>query len=182
MAARDLGYRRFFDINSLVGLRIENERVFYATHRLVMRWVAEGRVQGLRIDHPDGLRDPLEYFQRLRAACPDTWIVAETILLGSESLRLALCEANHLNRDTSHHEAHEVIRATMASLPIYRTYVRESGEVAPEDECQIVTAIEAAKTYRSDLDARLFDFLRDILSLRTGGKIGAELALRFPQI
>ena len=87
MAARDLGYRRFFDINSLVGLRIENERVFYATHQLVMRWVSERRLSGLRVDHPDGLRDPLEYFQRLRAACPDTWIVAEKILLGSESLR-----------------------------------------------------------------------------------------------
>jgi (1->4)-alpha-D-glucan 1-alpha-D-glucosylmutase len=253
MAARDLGYRRFFDINSLVGLRIENERVFYATHRLVTRWVAEGRLKGLRVDHPDGLRDPLEYFQRLRAACPDTWIVAEKILLGSESLReswpiegttgydflniagrlfvdpagaqpltdfyrdftgesadyaalvrarkqfamrdtlgseintltammLDLCEADRLHRDYTRHEAHEVIRATMACLPIYRTYVRQSGEVAPEDICQISTAIEAAKTYRSDLDARLFDFLRDILSLQTGGKMGAELALRFQQI
>src|SRR6266446_6271901 len=87
MASRDLGYRRFFDINSLVGLRIENERVFNATHKLVMKWVAEGRLSGLRVDHPDGLRDPLQYFQRLRAACPDTWIVAEKILLGSERLR-----------------------------------------------------------------------------------------------
>ena len=87
MAARDLGYRRFFDINSLVGLRIENERVFEATHKLVRKWVANGRLTGLRVDHPDGLRDPLEYFQRLRAACPDSWIVAEKILLGSEKLR-----------------------------------------------------------------------------------------------
>ena len=87
MAKRDLGYRRFFDINSLVGLRIENERAFEATHRLVRRWVAEGRLTGLRVDHPDGLRDPLQYFERLRAACPDTWIVAEKILLGSERLR-----------------------------------------------------------------------------------------------
>ena len=253
MAARDLGYRRFFDINSLVGLRIENERVFYATHKLVIRWVSEGRVNGLRIDHPDGLRDPLEYFQRLRAACPDTWIVAEKILLGSESLReswpiegttgydflniagrlfvdpagaqpltdfyreftgesadyaalvrarkqfamrdtlgseintltamlLDLCEADRLHRDYTRHEAHEVIRATMACLPVYRTYVRAPNQVAPEDECQISAEIEAAKAYRSDLDPRLFDFLRDILSLRTGGKMGAELALRFQQI
>ncbi len=81
MASRDLGYRRFFDINSLVGLRIEHERVFEATHKLVRNWVAEGRLTGLRVDHPDGLRDPLEYFQRLRAACPNTWIVAEKIFL-----------------------------------------------------------------------------------------------------
>ncbi len=253
MAARDLGYRRFFDINSLVGLRIENERVFYATHKLVMQWVAERRLTGLRVDHPDGLRDPLEYFKRLRAACPDTWIVAEKILLGSERLReswpiegttgydflnivgrlfvdpagaqpltdfyreftgepadyaalvrarkqfamrdtlgseintltamlLDLCEADRLHRDYTRHEAHEVIRATMACLPVYRTYVREPREVAAEDECQISAAIDAAKTYRTDLDPRLFDFLRDILRLETGGKMGAELALRFQQI
>jgi len=253
MAKRDLGYRRFFDVNSLVGLRIENERVFRATHQLVKRWVAERRVSGIRVDHPDGLRDPLQYFERLRAACPDTWIVAEKILLGAERLReswpiegttgydflnivgrlfvepagaqpltdfyreftgepadyaalvrarkqfamrdtlgseintltamlLDLCEADRLHRDYTRHEAHEVIRATMACIPVYRTYVREPHEVAPEDDCQIATAIEAAKAYRSDLDARLFDFLRDILSLRAGAKMGAELALRFQQI
>src|SRR5260370_30778224 len=87
MASRDLGYRRFFDINTVVGLRIENQRVFNATHKLVIRWVAQGRLTGLRVDHPDGLRDPMEYFERLRAACPDTWIVAEKILLGCERLR-----------------------------------------------------------------------------------------------
>ena len=48
---------------------------------------AKAGCTGLRVDHPDGLRDPLEYFQRLRAACPDTWIVAEKILLGAERLR-----------------------------------------------------------------------------------------------
>ena len=253
MAARDLGYRRFFDINSLVGLRIENERVFEATHKLVRKWVAEGRLTGLRVDHPDGLRDPLEYFQRLRAACPDTWIVAEKILLGSERLReawpiegttgydflnvvgrlfvdpaglqpltdfyreftgesadyaalvrarkqfamrdtlgsevnsltamlLELCEADRLHRDYTRHETHEVIRAVLACQQVYRTYVREPHEVAPNDACQISTAIEAAKAYRPDLDARLFDFVRDILRLGIGGKTGAELALRFQQI
>lgn len=86
-ASRDLGYRRFFDINDLVGLRVEERGVFDATHVLPLAWVQKGWVQGLRIDHPDGLRDPGEYFSRLRKACPDAWIVAEKILMPGEKLR-----------------------------------------------------------------------------------------------
>ena len=87
MAARDLGYRRFFDISTLVGLRMENAQVFEATHALTLKWVKQGYLSGLRIDHPDGLRDPLGYLRRLRSACPDTWIVVEKILSGTERLR-----------------------------------------------------------------------------------------------
>ncbi|WP_197025680.1 alpha-amylase family glycosyl hydrolase [Marinobacter sp. HL-58] len=76
-ARHDLGYRRFFDINELAGLRMEDEEVFQAVHTLPLTWVKQGTVQGLRIDHPDGLRDPGQYFHRLRQSCPDTWIVAE---------------------------------------------------------------------------------------------------------
>ena len=85
-ASEDLGYRRFFDVDALIGLRAEREEVFAATHELVLRWVAEGRVQGLRVDHPDGLRDPAGYFARLRAGAPDAWIVAEKILEADEAL------------------------------------------------------------------------------------------------
>jgi (1->4)-alpha-D-glucan 1-alpha-D-glucosylmutase len=85
-ASRDLGYRRFFDIDELIGLRMEDETVFAETHALILRWVAEGRVDGLRIDHPDGLRDPAGYFARLRASAPDAWIVAEKILEADEPL------------------------------------------------------------------------------------------------
>ncbi len=87
MAARDLGYRRFFDITTLVGLRMENVQVFDLTHQLILKWVSEGRLTGLRVDHPDGLRDPFGYLQRLRNACPKAWIVAEKILCGGERLR-----------------------------------------------------------------------------------------------
>src|SRR5690606_32697109 len=52
-AGRELGYRRFFDITTLVGLRMEDEEVFADTHRLVLRWVGDGVVDGLRVDHPD---------------------------------------------------------------------------------------------------------------------------------
>lgn len=85
-SSRDLGYRRFFDVNSLVGLRIEREEVFAATHRLILDLVAAGDVQGLRIDHPDGLRDPAGYLRRLRAAAPGAWIVIEKILERGEEL------------------------------------------------------------------------------------------------
>ncbi|MEX2480364.1 MAG: malto-oligosyltrehalose synthase [Gammaproteobacteria bacterium] len=85
-AARELGYRRFFDIDDLAGLRVEEEEVFQAIHALPIRWARAGEVHGLRIDHPDGLRDPTQYFRRLHAACPGAWIVAEKILEPDESL------------------------------------------------------------------------------------------------
>ena len=67
-------------------MRVEDEQVFEDTHLRVLEWVHEGVLDGLRIDHPDGLRDPLEYFERLRAAAPDTWVVAEKILEPGEKL------------------------------------------------------------------------------------------------
>ncbi len=84
---RELGYRRFFDIDDLIGLRQEDPSVFGETHRLVLGWVAEGLVDGLRVDHPDGLRNPVAYFEGLRAAAPDAWIVIEKILGADETLR-----------------------------------------------------------------------------------------------
>jgi (1->4)-alpha-D-glucan 1-alpha-D-glucosylmutase len=85
-AGRDLGYRRFFDINTLIGLRMEDEQVFEETHVRVLDWVRQGLVTGLRVDHPDGLRDPQGYLDRLRAAAPATWIVVEKVLGDREHL------------------------------------------------------------------------------------------------
>ncbi|HEX6446858.1 MAG TPA: malto-oligosyltrehalose synthase [Streptosporangiales bacterium] len=81
-----LNYRRFFDVSTLIGLRVEDEDVFLRTHRLLFDLVAAGDVQGLRIDHPDGLADPRGYLDRLRAAVPDTWLVVEKILGTGETL------------------------------------------------------------------------------------------------
>jgi (1->4)-alpha-D-glucan 1-alpha-D-glucosylmutase len=83
---RVLGCRIFFDIDELIGLRMERPEVFRETHRLVLEWVAQGLVDGLRVDHPDGLRDPSAYFARLREAAPNAWIVAEKILAADEPL------------------------------------------------------------------------------------------------
>src|SRR3989441_8143903 len=66
LASSDINYRRFFDINTLAGLRVEDAGTFEAIHRLVKRLIAEGKLDGLRLDHIDGLRDPVQYFQRLR--------------------------------------------------------------------------------------------------------------------
>lgn len=253
-AERDLGYRRFFDVNSLVGLRMSNERVFADTHSLVFQLVRGGTLDGVRVDHPDGLRDPALYFRRLRANAPDAWIVAEKILawgetlpeswpvagttgyeflnvagglfvdsggeaamnelyrdftgdsldyaaltrekktlvlqenLGSDVNRLTaaflgICERNRDHRDVTRHEVHEAIRETVACFPVYRTYAHaEAGKITETDAEYIDRAVDAAKAGREDLDGELFEFLRDILSLRTHGADEADFAMRFQQL
>jgi (1->4)-alpha-D-glucan 1-alpha-D-glucosylmutase len=79
-ADQELGYRRFFDVNSLVGLRVERPHVFDSTHCRVLEWLNDGVLDGVRIDHPDGLRDPKQYFERLRKRAPEAWIIGEKIL------------------------------------------------------------------------------------------------------
>ena len=75
VATEEINYRRFFDINSLGALRVEDQAVFEHTHRLVFALVEAGKISGLRIDHADGLRDPEEYFKRLQASLfrSDVW-------------------------------------------------------------------------------------------------------------
>lgn len=106
-AGERLGYRRFLDINELVALRVEDPQVFAALHGFALSLVAEGKVTGLRLDHIDGLRDPLGYLERLRAALaqtepagtsgppetgadgatgPPLYLVVEKILSGEERL------------------------------------------------------------------------------------------------
>lgn len=85
------GYRRFFSITSLAGLRQEDPDVFAATHAEVRRWFDEHLVDGVRIDHPDGLADPAGYLTSLRALLgPDAWIVIEKILAVDEALEPTL--------------------------------------------------------------------------------------------
>jgi (1->4)-alpha-D-glucan 1-alpha-D-glucosylmutase len=92
LASQEINYRRFFDVNDLVGLRVEDLRVFEATHGLILRFVGEGLITGLRIDHVDGLWDPIAYLQRLQErATPEAgerfYVVVEKIVSGDEGLR-----------------------------------------------------------------------------------------------
>ena len=85
--ATEINYRRFFDVIDLAALRVEDAAVFDETHALILRLVREGIVDGLRVDHVDGLLDPCEYLNRLRAATSiDTPIVVEKILSHGEQL------------------------------------------------------------------------------------------------
>lgn len=85
-ADAELNYRRFFAVTTLAGLRVEDQQVFDDTHREIGRWLHEGLVDGLRVDHPDGLRDPAQYLERLRALAGDAPIWVEKIIEGDERM------------------------------------------------------------------------------------------------
>jgi (1->4)-alpha-D-glucan 1-alpha-D-glucosylmutase len=239
-------------------LRVEREHVFEEVHALVLDWLQQGILDGVRVDHPDGLRDPLEYLQRLRERAPDAWIVGEKILehgeflreswpiegttgydflnvaagvlvssegmeelgkvyqaflgrdfagqltdfpsiahdrkvsvtqegLGSDVNRLTsmfveICEANRNQRDYTRAEIRRAIRVIAACFAIYRTYVVPArDEITDEDRAYISHAAEYAKQERQDIDGGLFDFLRDVLTMRVMGKQEGEFLLRFQQ-
>jgi (1->4)-alpha-D-glucan 1-alpha-D-glucosylmutase len=98
VAAEEINYRRFFDVNDLAAIRVELPEVFDATHKLLFELVASGAVTGLRIDHPDGLYRPLEYFEKLQLRCAKAlrvplpkdgraiYLIVEKILTGEEQL------------------------------------------------------------------------------------------------
>ena len=240
-ADQQLGYRRFFDVNTLIGLRIERPYVFEETHELIGKWLREGVLDGVRVDHPDGLRDPLQYFQRLRQCAPDAWIIGEKILepgeflreswpiqgtsgydflnaamsvlvnpegvrklgrvyaeftgdaseypplahakklavtqeaLGSDVNRLTeifvnICEGRREQRDFTRAEIRRAIREVASCFAVYRTYViPDREEITDEDRECIEKAPECGKAQRADIDAGLFDFLRDVLQGKVEG-------------
>jgi len=252
-ADQQLGYRRFFDVNTLIGMRVEREFVFDETHALIVKWLKQGVLDGVRVDHPDGLRDPKQYFERLRERAPEAWIVGEKILepgewmrrvwpiegtsgydflnvvmgvlvyreglkklgehytaftgddadfpgvahdkklaveqeaLGSDVNRLTslfvdICEGNRDQRDFTRAEVRRAIREVGSCFSVYRTYVEpERGEIAEEDRVRIERATESAKRNRTDIDGGLFDFMRDVLTLKVTGKLEAEFVNRFEQ-
>jgi len=252
-ADQELGYRRFFDVNTLIGLRMERQHVFDATHCRIFEWLDRGILDGIRVDHPDGLRDPQQYFDRLRSRAREAWIIGEKILepgeflhqswpidgttgydfmnvcnnllvsgdglrefggiyreftgrtekfetmahekklnveqeaLGSDVNRLAsifvqICEGNRDRRDYTRAEIRRAIREVAACFSIYRTYVvAERNEVTDEDRHEIETAVAKAKEKRTDIDAGLFDFMADVLTLRHRGALESEFLLRLQQ-
>jgi (1->4)-alpha-D-glucan 1-alpha-D-glucosylmutase len=92
-ASHEINYRRFFDVNTLAGLRVEDPLVFASTHELLGELLADNRVQGVRVDHPDGLFDPAKYFRMLQDLArnktgreDELYVLAEKILSTGESL------------------------------------------------------------------------------------------------
>ena len=124
VSGEEINYRRFFDINDLVGLRMENPRVFAATHRLLRRLLAEGLVSGLRIDHPDGLLDPLQYFMRLQR------LYAASQCLGAEASLPPAADGIELDVHAAFGQ-HEVA-AQKAPLYLLVEKILEMGEHLPE--------------------------------------------------
>jgi (1->4)-alpha-D-glucan 1-alpha-D-glucosylmutase len=252
-ADQQLGYRRFFDVNNLIGLRMERPHVFEETHALILEWLRRGVLDGVRVDHPDGLRDPKQYFERLRVAAPEAWIIGEKILaaneflredwpiegtsgydflnqvlgllvkpegmadltrvygdftrqpvefppiahekkiavtqeaLGSDVNRLAsifvdLCETRRNQRDYTRAEIRRAIREVAACFAIYRTYVvPQRSELTDEDKRFIRSAVQCAKSRRTDIDGGLFDFFEQVLTLEVTGRLESEFVLRFQQ-
>jgi (1->4)-alpha-D-glucan 1-alpha-D-glucosylmutase len=86
VADEELNYRRFFDVDTLAAVRVENQEVFEATHELLLDLLHQGQLTGFRIDHPDGLADPRGYLRRLAERTGGAWVVVEKILEGDEEL------------------------------------------------------------------------------------------------
>ncbi|MFF0459005.1 malto-oligosyltrehalose synthase [Streptomyces mexicanus] len=103
LARTELNYRRFFSISELIGVRVEDPEVFEATHATIVRLLREGVIDGLRIDHPDGLADPDGYLDRLHAATGGCWTVVEKILSDGEHLPAAWPVAGTTGYDALHH-------------------------------------------------------------------------------
>jgi (1->4)-alpha-D-glucan 1-alpha-D-glucosylmutase len=160
------GYRRFFSITSLAGLRQEDRAVFDATHVEVKRWVTEGLVEGLRIDHPDGLSNPTGYLAWLRElAGPDAWIVIEKILAVDEPLEPTLPVAGTTGYDALREigglfidPAGELPLTTLVETPAM-SYA-EMPELARELKAEAVTGTlssELARLCRAIVAATLAD-------------------------
>ncbi|MFJ2257102.1 malto-oligosyltrehalose synthase [Streptomyces sp. NPDC087844] len=103
LARTELNYRRFFSISELIGVRVEDPEVFDATHGKILQLLDEGVVDGLRVDHPDGLADPDAYLRRLHEATGGRWTVVEKILADGEPLPAAWPVAGTTGYDALRH-------------------------------------------------------------------------------
>jgi (1->4)-alpha-D-glucan 1-alpha-D-glucosylmutase len=152
-------YRRFFTIDELAGVRVEDPEVFAVTHQKVLELVGEGLVQGLRIDHPDGLADPRGYLERLRKrGVPHVWV--EKILEPGEQLREWPVEGT-----TGYEFANDVTALFVdprGEEPLTRWYADLTGESRPFARIAYEAKVEQARTdFRRELD-RLESLLQGV--------------------
>lgn len=161
-----LTHRRFFTVSTLAGVRVEDQQVFEATHERIARMVREDGIDGLRVDHPDGLVDPKQYFERLHQLAPEAWIVAEKILEHGEELPEwqvdgttgydAMTEVNQLFVDPSAEE-------------FFTTdYQRRTGDELDVEQHVLAGKLEVARTLFGAETRRL-------LALLDAGDVDPEL-------
>ncbi|UJL27291.1 malto-oligosyltrehalose synthase [Mycolicibacterium vanbaalenii] len=173
------GYRRFFSITSLAGLRQEDRAVFDATHAEVARWFSEGLVDGIRIDHPDGLSDPAGYLAWLRKLTgPQAWIVIEKILAVDEALDSSLPVAGTTGYDALRESGGvfvdpsgaEALTALVESAGIQYSATDEQARALKVTAVTVTLASELARLRRSVVAAtgrdhdRLGDAIAALLS------------------
>ncbi len=128
-ADSELNYRRFFSVNTLAGVRVEDREVFEATHAEIRRWFDEGLVDGLRVDHPDGLRDPRGYLDDLAGLTGGAYVLVEKILEPGEELPRSWATAgttgydvlallDRVLTDPSGQEPLDALEATLRGAPL----------------------------------------------------------------
>ncbi|SNB78357.1 maltooligosyl trehalose synthase [Arboricoccus pini] len=153
----EINYRRFFEINELAAIRIEEKEVFDAAHRWVLEQVRQGRLQGLRLDHIDGLLDPLGYLRRLRQALeeagagPDFAVLVEKILAPGEDL-----PADWPVEGTTGYETMDAIQSVL---------VDHGGKEA------VIGAYEAFTGETRDIETAIFDARKEILEGSFAGSV-----------
>jgi (1->4)-alpha-D-glucan 1-alpha-D-glucosylmutase len=174
-ADTEQNYRRFFAVTDLAGLRVEDQQVFDATHAEILRWVADYGVAGIRIDHPDGLVDPVGYLERLAAAAPEAWITVEKITEPGERLPAtwpvagmtgydALAEVHallvdpaaegtldqlyqELTGDDRDYEQHIADGKRLVATTILRAEVRRLARLVPEVDDAVAALTELAVAF-----------------------------------
>ncbi len=154
VANEELNYRRFFDVGSLVALRLEDPEVFDATHRLIVSLVKDGTLDGLRIDHPDGLADPAGYLARLADATNGAWVVVEKILEDEERLPQSWKAAGTTGYDAAWRVG-ALLRDPAGSAPLAGTLYRLAGDamgalpgIVDEAKRQIVKESLSSEVHR----------------------------------
>jgi len=154
VANEELNYRRFFDVGSLVAVRVEDPDVFDATHSLLVSLVNDGTLQGLRVDHPDGLADPKGYIARLAEVTNDAWIVVEKILEGEERLPTSWKTAGTTGYDAAWRLG-AVLRDPSGASGLAATMYRVAGDamgalpgIVDEAKREIVTQSLASEVRR----------------------------------
>jgi len=186
VAAEELNYRRFFDVDTLAAVRVEDPAVFDATHAVLLGLFADGIADGFRIDHPDGLADPGGYLRRLRDRTADVggrraWIVVEKITEGDEEIpRDWACDGttgyDALRRVTG------VLTNPFAAAELHGLYTDLAGDeagsfeaVAEEAKREVVADVQYAEVQR--LVDLLVDICHDDVHLRDHTRRGLQEAV-----